>query len=491
VHPQMPLIINVSIAQQKVRVYDANGFFAESPISSGMPGHPTPMGVFSVIQKDRYHHSNIYSGAPMPYMQRITWGGVALHAGVVPGHPASHGCIRMPESFAVKMWGWTKMGARVIVSPGELLPASFEHALLPTMKIAPQPQVSDPVKPNEQVGPKADKGAAADVKPIEANLELRSTVGHNDDPAQRDKTRTADASANVPAARPVLSDASSGENAVKSAETKAGDATTDAAAAAKPVSAASSETKSEIRPDQVETTAKPATDSATTTETGNVKAAQQPAGAGAETAKPETTKADTAKPEPVKTDASKAAKEDTAAPAADARKDETRMSGSDKPPKPDGRRKEGQLAVFISRKDSKLYVRQNFAPAWEIPVTIAPSDRPLGTHVFTATVDRKDTNVLHWSVISVPMSARAAMRAGDDPLPRRHRKGKTAPAPVEARPVPLPDNPTEALDRITIPPEVMARISEAVTTGGSIVISDQGIHQGETGEYTDFIIRTY
>jgi lipoprotein-anchoring transpeptidase ErfK/SrfK len=474
VHPQMPLIINVSIAKQKVRVYDANGFFAESPISTGVPGHPTPMGVFSVIQKDRYHHSNIYSGAPMPYMQRITWGGVALHAGVVPGHPASHGCFRMPESFAVKMWGWTKMGARVIVSPGELLPSSFEHALLPAMKIAPQPQVSEPAETNGQVGPKADKGA--DIKPIEANLELRSTVGHTDDPAQRDKTRTADAGANGPAARPVLSDASSGEPAREDA--------TDAAAAAKPVAEAASRPKSETTPDQVETAAKAATDSATA-EAGSVKAAQQSAEAGATTAKP-----DTLKSEPAKTATPTAAKENGAAPAADTRKDETRMSGSDKPPKPDARRKEGQLAVFISRKDSKLYVRQNFAPAWEVPVTIAPSDRPLGTHVFTATVDRKDTNLLHWSVVTVPMSARAAMRAGDEPLHRRH-KGKARPAPVEARPVPLPDNPAEALDRITIPPEVMARISEALTTGGSIVVSDQGINQGETGEYTDFIIRTY
>jgi hypothetical protein len=346
------------------------------------------------------------------------------------------------------------------------------------MKIAPQPQVSDPAKPNEQVGPKADKGAS-DVKPVESNLELRSTVGHSDDPAQRDKTRTADAGANVPAARPVLSDASSAEpareDAIKAGETRTDGATTDTATARKPVDAAASETK----PVQVETTVKPANDSATA-ET-----------AKPEIAKPDPAKSDSTKPEQVKTEASKPAKDDTAAPAADAKKDETRVSGSDKPPKPDGRRKEGQLAVFISRKDSKLYVRQNFAPAWAIPVTIAPSDRPLGTHVFTATVDRKDTNVLHWSVVSVPMSARAAMRAGDDPLPRRHRKGKTAPAPVEARPVPLPDNPTEALDRITIPPEVVARISEALTTGGSIVVSDQGINQGETGEYTDFIIRTY
>src|SRR5258708_28654975 len=79
-HPQMPLIINVSIARQRVRIYDANGLFAEGPVSTGMPGHGTPMGVFSVIQKDRYHHSNIYSGAPMPYMHRITWGGGALDA---------------------------------------------------------------------------------------------------------------------------------------------------------------------------------------------------------------------------------------------------------------------------------------------------------------------------------------------------------------------------------------------------------------------------
>ena len=107
-----------------MRIYDANGFFAETPVSTGMPGHPTPMGVFSVIQKQKLHHSNIYSGAPMPYMQRITWSGVAIHAGVLPGHPASHGCIRMPMAFAVKMWNWTKMGARVVITPGEITPTA-------------------------------------------------------------------------------------------------------------------------------------------------------------------------------------------------------------------------------------------------------------------------------------------------------------------------------------------------------------------------------
>jgi hypothetical protein len=117
--PSGPLLLAISIASQRVTVYDDGTPVVVSPISTGMPGHPTPTGVFSVIQKQRWHHSNIYSGAPMPYMQRITWSGVAMHAGVVPGHPASHGCIRLPERFAVRLWGMTKVGARVVITRGE------------------------------------------------------------------------------------------------------------------------------------------------------------------------------------------------------------------------------------------------------------------------------------------------------------------------------------------------------------------------------------
>jgi len=207
VHPQMPLIIAVSIQKQQVKVYDANGFFAEAPVSTGMPGHPTPMGVFSVIEKDRYHRSNIYSGAPMPFMQRITWSGVAMHAGVLPGYPASHGCIRMPESFAIKMWGWTKMGARVIVTPGELsTPVSFTHSLLPAMKVVPQPPVAET---DEPLAPKADKGA-----PDVTELELRPTVGHPEvtPVALRQQARTADASSDGADIKPTvtMSDAANG-----------------------------------------------------------------------------------------------------------------------------------------------------------------------------------------------------------------------------------------------------------------------------------------
>ena len=161
--PQGPLIIAISIDQQKVRVYDANGLFAESPVSTGMKGHSTPMGVFSVIQKNKMHRSNIYSGAPMPFMQRITWSGVAMHAGVLPGYPASHGCIRMPMAFAVKMWNWTRMGARVIVTPGQITPANFSHPMLVAQKVAPQPLHRQRIQSDAECDPrlKSDKGADA------------------------------------------------------------------------------------------------------------------------------------------------------------------------------------------------------------------------------------------------------------------------------------------------------------------------------------------
>ena len=160
--PQGPLIIAVSIDKQKVKIYDANGFFAEAPVSTGMRGHPTPMGVFSVIQKHKLHHSNIYSGAPMPYMQRITWSGVAMHAGVLPGYPASHGCIRMPMAFAVKMWNWTKMGARVVRHARRDHDARRASRIRcsPTMKVVPQPVAADEPQADAPVAAKADKGGA-------------------------------------------------------------------------------------------------------------------------------------------------------------------------------------------------------------------------------------------------------------------------------------------------------------------------------------------
>ncbi|MCK1742482.1 L,D-transpeptidase family protein [Bradyrhizobium sp. 139] len=454
--PQGPLVIVVSIGRQKVTVYDTSGVFAESPVSTGMKGHSTPMGVFSVIQKHKFHHSNIYSGAPMPYMQRITWSGIAMHAGVLPGYPASHGCIRMPMAFAVKMWNWTRMGARVIVSPGQMTPQNFSHPLLASVRVPPQPAAS--LAPQTNVGDKADKGAPqtkiSEAIPDETKtasaggvLQLRASVGHI-----------------------VMSDVTTG-NASDREQTAA-----PSDKEATPVETAEA-SKASIAADD-----KPA---------GKVEAAKsEPADAP----KPETAKSEPAAAEPAKIEAAEIAKKPDAAvtataPAPDAKKDEIRVADPAPAAKPEAPRRAGQIAVFISRKDSKLYVRQNFAPLFEVPITIAASDRPLGTHVFTAEVDKTDTNALHWSVVSMPVSARAAAREDDSRVTRRERGA--AVIPVAAKPVATPDSPAEALDRVSIPADTMAKINEMLTSGASIIISDQGINQGETGEGTDFIVRLY
>ena len=120
-----PLQIIISIADQRISLYDNGALIARSSVSTGVQGHPTPLGIFSVISKERWHRSNIYSAAPMPYMQRITWSGIALHAGVLPGYPASHGCIRLTNDFAIRLWHLTKRGTRVIIAPEDVQPVEI------------------------------------------------------------------------------------------------------------------------------------------------------------------------------------------------------------------------------------------------------------------------------------------------------------------------------------------------------------------------------
>ncbi|OCK60119.1 hypothetical protein LMTR3_17670 [Bradyrhizobium sp. LMTR 3] len=423
--PQGPLIIAVSIEQQKVRVYDANGLFAESPVSTGTKDHPTPMGVFSVIQKHKMHRSNIYSGAPMPYMQRITWSGIALHAGVLPGYPASHGCIRMPTAFAVKMWNWTRMGARVIITPGQITPASFSHPLLVAQKVVPQPLIADDPT-TDAPAVKGDKGA--DAGRAEPSLELRSTVGHA--APLREQTHTADAGSALPTSAVVtMSDATPSAAQVQPAgDTSSAEAKADAPKSEPAISAAGEPTKA---------------------------IADTPA---APTVAPEI------------------------------KKDTARLPGADKAARVEPPRRPGQIAVFVSRKDSKLYVRESFKPQFDLPVTIAPSDRPLGTHVFTVEADKNDPNLLRWSVVSLPVTARNAARI-DNTAPAARRGRIPGAAPAEAKLLLTANSPAEALDRIAVAPEAIARIAEMLTTGSSIVVSDHGINTGgETGEGTDFIV---
>lgn len=407
--PQGPIVITISLESQHLKIYDSNGLFAESPVSTGMAGHSTPMGVFSIIQKNKYHRSNIYSNAPMPYMQRITWSGVALHAGVLPGYPASHGCIRMPMNFAMRMWGWTRMGARVIIAPGDLSPADISNPHLVARKPTTTASVSTvPAQQTEvAANTKSDKvvADAANVSRASETVDLRLTPISD----KHDEVRTADASSVLPQKSDAV-----GEHPKPS------------------------------------TTDVPVADKAT---------------AGLKTAE---SAAD--KDQSRATDADKA----PAAPPPPAREGSAAFIGPVKP-------RYGHLAAYVSRKEGKLYVRQNFEPLFDVPVTIAAADRPLGTHVFTARADKDDVNAFRWTVVSLPAPTRAVQRSEDE-FPRRR---KAAVAVKES--VPATSSPSEALDRLTIPPDAMERIAAVLAPGGSLVVSDQGLGQ-ETGRGTDFIV---
>jgi len=125
-----PIMAIVSLRNQRITVYDARGWILRAPVSSGQKGRETPAGIFSVIQKVEDHYSNLYDDAYMPHMQRITWSGIALHGGVLPGHPASHGCVRLPFDFAARLFDATAMGMRVIVAPTDAAPVEIAHPVL-------------------------------------------------------------------------------------------------------------------------------------------------------------------------------------------------------------------------------------------------------------------------------------------------------------------------------------------------------------------------
>jgi lipoprotein-anchoring transpeptidase ErfK/SrfK len=423
--PKGPLQITVNIATQRVTLYSNGERVAQGPVATGMPGHPTPQGVFSIIQKDRYHHSNIYSGAPMPYMQRITWSGVAMHEGALPGYPASHGCIRLSHDFAAKLWPITQLGVRVIVSRHAVEPVEFKHAKL----FVPKPKPAEPA-------------VATNVTTNGANIRLAQS--------------TPDA----------VNDATTPVETVKPAETQTGimaPAATPTPTTDDTPTATVVETPAELRK-AVETPADPP-------KPAEIKPAEikpaQVTPAAAPTPAPKATPADYNKPDPTV---------DPAKPPV------LRPKAADQPAK-----RAGQVAVFVSRKEKKIFVRQGMVPLFDMPITIDNPNQPLGTHVFTAMTVTDGGTGMRWNLMTIPTDPVATTedRGGG----RRHGKGKEPPKPV----VQVLNKPsmtaTEALDRIQLPQEAVDRISEILIPGSSLVVSDTGI-SGETGKGTDFIVLT-
>jgi lipoprotein-anchoring transpeptidase ErfK/SrfK len=416
--PAGPLILAVSIGSQHVIVYDNGTPIASAPISSGMPGRPTPMGIFSVIQKDRYHHSNLYSNAPMPYMQRITWSGVALHAGVLPGYPASHGCIRLPESFAVRLWGMTKMGARVIVTRNDVAPYEIDHPRLTALVKRPDPPPAPAPAPEARND--APKGDAPKGQADVANEKSAAGAGKANAAGGTVAAGTGAAGTVVASSAPATSsDATTGgasgtQNLHDGAEHGVSYGTTPAARIERVVAMAR---EAELRP---------------ALDTGATPLVPTPPAKPAE--------------------------------------------ASVHP---------GQLSLFVSRKESKLFVRKGFEPLFDMPITIAHKELPLGTHVFTDGRPTDGSAGVRWLAVSLGVD-----RAAPEPEPakgkgRRARDEKPAPQSSEA----LHKAAYDALDRIELPAEALDRIAPLMAPGASLLISDQGLG-GETGQETDFIVVT-
>jgi lipoprotein-anchoring transpeptidase ErfK/SrfK len=498
--PVGPLVIAVSIEKQRVKVYDANGLFAEAPVSTGTKTHPTPMGVFSIIQKNRHHVSNLYA-ASMPYMQRITWSGVAMHTGPLPGYAASHGCIRLPNEFAAKMWTWTKMGTRVIVSSSEMAPPKdFSHPKL-VNKMVPLPTVSSGPAASPVTAlaapPTADAVQKRTADASEAIAGMKGTLtdaGHGapSDP-KVNEAKTAENTPAEPMAAPVPSQAetTSVEPAAATEQqpsvAAASGQDADARTEAMPVKTAAKDelaVKPEDRDnnDDSEAAAAPAEPAQKAEE----KPAEPKATAVPVEPKPAQPVLDIAKPADIMK-LTQAAKPAEVVKPADAAKpaDIAAPTAAPEPAKPVvtvAPRRYNHVAVFISRKEKKLYVRHGYEPVFDTPIEIADADRPLGTHIFTARGDKDDATALHWSVVSPPVIARGKT----EPKRSSRQTAKPAPAPVQVH-IPMPGA-AEALDRITIPSEAMEKIASIITPGGSLLISDYGLTAWETGKGTDFIV---
>src|SRR6478672_5817882 len=199
-----PMIVVVSVGQQKIDVYRGTTLVTTSAVSTGTAEHPTFIGAFSILEKQRWHHSNMYSAAPMPWMNRITWSGTALHAGVVPGYPASHGCIRLTYAFAPKFFDMSSVGDNVIVSRGRPKPTPIEHsALFQPLPPPPLPTVGEltPISPLESTSSRVPAIAAGTPGPVILARAEAPTAVESDAQSQVDEESAS--SQSEPASEPV------------------------------------------------------------------------------------------------------------------------------------------------------------------------------------------------------------------------------------------------------------------------------------------------
>ena len=494
-HSGSPLKIVISIAKQRLAVYEGLNKIAEAPVSTGQSGHATPTGIFSIIQKNRVHYSNLYNDAPMPFMQRITWSGVALHAGHLPGYPASHGCIRMPHGFASQLFGMTRIGARVVVARNDPTPHSFAHAMMP--KPLPRDD-AQPIASNaiEQRGTDSNVNLLLGVSTATA-----ASVADTGIPTRRTRESVA---------RERAAEIAEIKEAVKRNEAQHASAVERNAAATR----AADDAKSAVRRAKLETeeiaraiekterTAKGAEAQLAMLIRRNANVDQ----AGERVLETEDQlearllalvhEADALRADRADQEIELGRLERTAASLEAARVEAasalSRAAGLLKDAKDElvaaeraFARRDLPPAIFVSRKTGKLYVRQGFEPILEAPVAFEHPDAPVGTHVYTALGYTEGEASLSWSVISV---GDAAASNDDERSARRSKSAAAKPAPAEPQ-VKVPTTAAHAIERLKLSEDTREQLAEIIKPGASLIISDLPI-SSETGKGTDFIVLT-
>jgi lipoprotein-anchoring transpeptidase ErfK/SrfK len=389
-----PIMAIVSIKTQHVTFYDADGWILRAPVSTGTTERETPAGVFAVVEKKRDHRSNMYDDAHMPHMHRITWNGIALHGGPLPGYAASHGCVRLPFGFAEKLFDKTRIGMRVIISPNDAAPVEFSHAalLVPNAEaLAAAPARAEPLAREA-----AEAAKAADEAKGAATTAARETATLRASLRKLELARTR-ADAELALADKALAAAKT-DQARARAEDLRQKAALKAAELVRQFDAANADAKSKLA----------------------AAAAAKDAAKAAETRK---------------ADAAKAA-------------GEAKLALE-------------PVSIYISRATQRLYVRRAtrkpvpdggevFDATIEVPVKIRNPEKRIGTHVFTA-MARNDAG-LRWTVVTID--------SGDDAK--------------------------SALDRITIPQDVLDRIAPTALPRSSIIVSDEPL-SSETNYRTEFV----
>jgi L,D-transpeptidase-like protein len=471
-----PLLALVSLKDQRVTIYDKDGAILHSPVSSGQTGYETPVGIYAVLQKEAEHYSNRYDDASMPFMQRITWTGVAMHAGALPGYPASHGCVRLPYSFAERLFPLTKLGMRVVVSRYDVAPSPISHpALFKPTPLRDAPAVVS--KTSQQVAVNDDQmKLGAPPTSVDITPELATRAAALQAVVQQKTAEAEEAAKLADAARLVAkqksADRATAVKALRVSETVKKRAEEAVADADRDLANVTSDPKAK---DEVKQRLQGEKD----------KAAARLADA--------TQKFEAAKTEfqPKIDDYEKSVADAKAAE--DKRQaliSEARAAS----------RKMSPVSVFISRAAGKLYVRQAFEPILEVPISIRDPDKPIGTHIYTAVDYAAGNSEMRWNVVSI--GGRRPGDGGDDeasngrdddyyddgwgrPRPRKTAKNDAGRS-AEAVPTDVAAA-SAALDRIQIPQEVSDKISELVLPGSSLIISDEPAHK-ETGKATDFVV---